>query len=115
MDIGGFEAHDARLAIEALVSGFWVDRLLAVCRTGEPLGMPSVNADKMDANGFVWYDTGQDHIITQSTFRNCGYRSDEFNQYDDSPDRGCDDDPETGCADSSSTFGFLTHSDEFTP
>jgi hypothetical protein len=45
-----------------------------------------------------------EHIITNSTFRRCGYRSSLYNQYDQSPSRGCDD-----------TFGFLSHSDEFNP
>lgn len=53
--------------------------------------------------------------MTRTTFRNCGYRSDKFNQYDKSPTRGCADNPQNGCNPDSSTFGFLTHSDEFTP
>lgn len=56
------------------------------------------------------YDTAQEHIITEATFRHCGYRSDQFNHYDDSPHRGCD-----GCHPESSVFRFTTHSDEFTP
>lgn len=63
------------------------------------------------------YDTAQEHIITDSVFRNCGFRSDEYDQYNSAPDRGCGDESEadTGCSQYSTTFGFLTHSDEFTP
>lgn len=66
-------------------------------------------------DGFQWYDTAQSHIITDSTFRNCGYRSDEFDQYDSAPNRGCGDESTTGCSSSSSVWGFLTHSDQFNP
>jgi hypothetical protein len=69
----------------------------------------------MRGDGFFWYDTGQEHIITDSVFRNCGYRSDKFNQYDQSLNRGCDDSDSNGCTDRSTVFGFLTHSDQFTP
>jgi hypothetical protein len=85
-------------------------------RTGEDLTLPTVPKpwERIDGTGFVWYDTGQEHIITESTFRNCGYRG-NFNQYDSSPTRGCDDSDRNGCHDQSKTFGFLTHSDQFTP
>jgi hypothetical protein len=53
--------------------------------------------------------------MTESVFRNCGYRSDEFNQYDKSVTRGCGDSDANGCNDEATVFGFLTHSDEFTP
>jgi hypothetical protein len=91
----------------------WLDNALVVCRSGESLGFRKAN--KLSANGFVWYDTGQSHIMSRTTFRNCGYRSDKYNQYDTSLLRGCGDEPEYGCSSSSSVFGFLTHSDEFTP
>ena len=41
MEIIGNEAHDAGLGIEALGSGFWMDRMLITCRTGENLAVPS--------------------------------------------------------------------------
>jgi hypothetical protein len=116
MEIVGFESHDNSLSMEALAPGFYISKMLSVCRTGEVIDLPpgaSMNA--ISGNGFVWYDTGQEHIITQSTFRNCGYRSAAFNQYDNSTDRGCGDNPTTGCQTGSSVFGFLTHSDQFTP
>lgn len=59
-------------------------------------------------------DTGEEHIITSATFRNCGYRA-ETNHYDDSNTRGCDDNPVNGCHSRSSVWKFLTHSDQFTP
>jgi hypothetical protein len=87
-------------------------------RTGENLLMPTkpTPGAMMSGSGFVWYDTGQSHIITNAVFRKCGYTSDEFNQYDTSSDRGCGNatDP-NGCETSSTTFGFLTHSDGFNP
>jgi hypothetical protein len=111
--VHNFEAHDSRLAIEALSSGFWLNKALVVCRTGEMLGFKS--AHRLEGSGFVWYDTGQSHILTGVTFQNCGYRSNNFSQYDNSTSRGCGNDVQMGCRDSSSTFGFLTHSDQFTP
>jgi hypothetical protein len=85
-------------------------------RTGESLSLPASSEwDRVRGDGFFWYDTGQEHIITESHFRSCGYRSDNFSQYDSSPDRGCSDNDNNGCPDSSTVFGFLTHSDQFTP
>jgi len=69
----------------------------------------------MPGDGFRWYDTGQEHIITDSTFRNCGYRSEEYSEYDSSPDRGCGDDFDSGCTSSSAVFEFLSHSSEHNP
>lgn len=90
--------------------------MLAVCRTGSPLGLQEPNADKLEASGFYWYDTNQAHIMTNAVFRNCGLRSDDFDQYDSSPDRGCDStDLFNGCSAESTVFGFLTHSDFHTP
>lgn len=53
--------------------------------------------------------------MTRSTFRNCGYRRDEHNQYEQSPTRGCEDSFENGCHEQSTVFGMLTHSDQFNP
>jgi hypothetical protein len=118
MEVLGFEAHDMGLSIEALESGFWIDRMLAECRTGETIAVPpGVNVAWMAGSGFFWYDTGQDHIISNSTFRNCGYRSSLYSQYDQSPTRGCGNntDASRGCNDQSTVFGFLTHSDQYNP
>ena len=40
MEIVGIEAHDVGLSLEALEPGFWIDSLVATCRTGEVLAMP---------------------------------------------------------------------------
>ena len=116
MEIVGFEAHDVGLSLEALEAGFWIDNMLVVCRTGTTLALPTgASTSSMSGNGFTWYDTGQEHIITNSLFRNCGYRSQQYNQYDNTATRGCGTDINTGCAASSYVFGFLTHSDQFNP
>jgi hypothetical protein len=115
MEVIDYECHDVGLALEALVNGFWIDNMLVACRTGEALALPVQRADYISAKGFFWYDTGQEHIITDSTFRNCGYRSEQYNQYDTSGTRGCGDNPYNGCHDGSTVFGFLTHSDQFNP
>lgn len=117
MDVVGYESYDSRLAAESLTdSGFWIDQMLVVCRTGNHLGLPSGGqANRMEGSGFYWYDTAQAHIITNAEFKNCGYRSSDFAQYDSSPLRGCGDDLSYGCRYDSTVFGLLTHSDEFTP
>lgn len=116
MEIVGFESHDNGLSIESLESGFWIDDMLSVCRTGEAISLPAAaSLTSIKGDGFFWYDTNQEHIITNTQFRKCGYRSAEFAQYDTSPDRGCGDDDTTGCHPKSTVFGFLTHSDTFNP
>lgn len=78
--------------------------------------MPSGgSATYVRGNGFFWYDTWQTHIITNAEFRNCGYRSSQYNQYDASLTRGCGDSDSNGCDSESTTFGFLSHSDQFIP
>ena len=107
MEVLGFECHDCGLSIEALEAGFWIDNLLVTCRTGEPLNLPpNGRANSMGGNGFAWYDTDQEHIITRSTFRNCGSIVGSS---------GCDSDVSTGCHPDSSVFSFLTHSSQFNP
>ena len=112
MEVLSIETHDVGLSLESLSRGFWVKDLLAVCRTGEPIVMPpGTSISQVRGNGFVWYDTGQEHIITDSTFRNCGYRSQEYSQYDSSPSRGCEGD----CHKYSSVWGFRVHADQHVP
>ncbi len=107
MEVLGFECHDCGLSIEALEAGFWIDNLLVTCRTGEPLNLPPKGrANSMGGNGFAWYDTDQEHIITRSTFRNCGSIVGSS---------GCDSDASIGCHPDSSVFSFLTHSSQFNP
>ena len=114
MELQGFESHDSRLAFNAISDGFWLNNALIVCRTKSNLGLPGT-ATNLEGNGIVWYDTGQKHILSQITFRNCGYRSDTYNQYDTSVTRGCGNSSSYGCSPDSSTWGFLTISNEFTP
>eukprot|EP00591_Stephanopyxis_turris_P000730 CAMPEP_0195512014 /NCGR_PEP_ID=MMETSP0794_2-20130614/4132_1 /TAXON_ID=515487 /ORGANISM="Stephanopyxis turris, Strain CCMP 815" /LENGTH=1294 /DNA_ID=CAMNT_0040639729 /DNA_START=53 /DNA_END=3934 /DNA_ORIENTATION=+ len=117
MELLGYEAHDVGLSVESLESGFWIDDMLVVCRTGADWAMPpGSSATLAKGDGFFWYDTNQEHIITNSTFRNCGYRYSAFgDHYDHSPSRGCGNSVQNGCRSGSTVFGFLTHSDQFTP
>lgn len=113
-EILGFEAHDVGLGIESLSGGFGIDNFLVECRSGETWVMPpDAYVSSVPANGFFWYDTGQEHIITNALFRNCGYR-DGYDHYDASPTRGCDGNNVNGCNSGSTVWGFLTHSDQFT-
>jgi len=116
MELRGFESHDNGLSVESLSDGFWIDNMLSACRSGEPIALPSaVSITRIAGDGFQFYDTDNAHILTDTTFRHCGYRSPEFDQYDQSPNRGCGDDAQTGCSSSSSVWSFLTHSDQFNP
>jgi len=112
-EVSYFEAHDVALGLEALESGFGIDNFLVECRSGEEWVMPG-NMHDVTANGFFWYDTGQEHIITNAKFKNCGARNND-NVYDSSPTRGCDTNSGNGCNSGSSVWSFLTHSDQFTP
>jgi len=113
MEITNFEAHDVELGMEALESGFGIDNLLVECRSGESWAMPGT-PNQVNANGFFWYDTGQEHIITNAKFRNCGSRS-NYDFYDTSPTRGCNTNSDNGCKAGSTVWGLLTHSDQHTP
>lgn len=44
MEVIGIEAHDVGLSLAALEPGFWIDSLVATCRTGEVLAMPKPDA-----------------------------------------------------------------------
>merc|ERR1712176_969594 len=112
MEIVSFEAHDVALGIEALESGFAIDNLLVECRSGEEWVTPG-NPAYTSADGFFWYDTGREHIITSAKFRNCGFRDNSV--YDSSASRGCDGNSINGCNSGSTVWGLLTHSDQFTP
>jgi hypothetical protein len=107
MEVLGFECHDCGLSIEALEAGFWIDNMLVNCRSGEPLNLPpGATANYIPANGFGWYDTDQEHIITRSTFRKCGSAANGG---------GCSSSSTIGCHVDSSVFSFLTHSSQFNP
>ena len=113
MEIIHFETHDVSLGLEALESGFAIRDLLVECRSGEEWVMPG-NPYDTSADGFFWYDTGQEHIVTSATFRNCGAHA-NYEFYDSPPSRCCDTNSVNGCHSGSTVFGLLTHSDQFTP
>ena len=107
MEVLGYETHDVGLALEAMESGFWIRDMLAECRSGEVLRMSVARANQVRGNGFFWYNTAQEHVITRSTFWNCGERSEEYDQYDSSATRGCDpEDMEVECTSGSTLFAF---------
>jgi hypothetical protein len=115
MEVIRFESHDVALGMEALEDGFGIDQMIVECRSGEEWVMPpGGRPDYVTGDGFFWYDTGQGHIITNAKFRNCGARN-ANNAYDTSPTRGCDTNQFNGCSSGSTVWGFLTHSDQFTP
>ena len=92
----------------------------------------------MAGSGFEWYDTGQSHIVTRVTFRNCGVHpaddgvhsaDDGVHSADDDGVHSADDggsvqgaetsagcgDGDKGCLPTSSVWLLLTHSDEHVP
>ena len=117
LDVDGFECHDCGLSIQALATdGFSAHNVLAVCRSQTPLVLPkSATAREIPALGFSWYDTNQEHIVYDITFRNCGYRSASYAQYDQNSTRGCGDEPDTGCHPDSSVWSMEAFSDQNVP
>ncbi|KAJ3232656.1 Fibrocystin-L [Chytriomyces hyalinus] len=108
-----YEGHDC--GISANVFGqVWLDNMLSICRTQNtdiPL-FGGCNSTKYwecsyrDRNyasgfyGFQWYDTEQNHIITNSKFRNCS------NAWKPAI---------TPYSTTMAVWSFLTHSDQFVP
>ena len=79
MEIVGYEAHDTGSCMSALASGFWIDDMLVVCLSGEVIAVPpDADVRRIRGSGFFWYDTDQEHVMTNATFQNCGYRSSKF-------------------------------------
>lgn len=116
LEIDGFEAHDSDMIIQILSRGCWMNRLLHVCRTRDHIELPEPFLTKRWAGtGLRWYDTGQEHIITHSIFRNCGIRSNDtyvFDQYEKGDELGCvNDGSNSGCKGQSSVWLFNSHSD----
>lgn len=110
MELDGFEAHDVGTLMEFFENGFWMNRILLVCRSGEALALPDgFNTGKWSSFGLLLPFYGQKWILSNSIFRNCGFRSDEYDQYDNSPTRGCvNDGSSTGCSDESSVFHYYS-------
>ena len=117
LDVVGFECHDCGLAMAALSSdGFSAHNVLAACRSRTSIDLPSsAAANQISGSGFSWYDTGQEHIIYDITFRNCGYRSARYAQYDQGPTRGCGDERDIGCDSESSVWSMEAFSDQMVP
>ena len=84
-----------------------MNHILHECRSGEFLTLPpGFDTRKWDGTSIRWYDTGQEHIVTNAIFRNCGLRREgEFDEYDQSSTRGCPDDhSNSGCDNDSSVW-----------
>jgi hypothetical protein len=110
LEVLGLEVYDFRLAFQAISKGMWLDNMLAVCRSGHLIDTPSKNVNTLQGNGIIWYDINQKHIVTNSQFRHCGSRTDNTTTI------GCSStDPERGCRTLSTTFGFLSDNNYFTP
>eukprot|EP00474_Spongospora_subterranea_P005425 CRZ05883.1 hypothetical protein [Spongospora subterranea] len=106
------EAYDCGKAAN-MFGMVWVNQMLATCRSGN---FPTFANGCSSSNwwecaprdylywqsymGFEWYDVGQQHIVTNTTFRNC------HNKWS-----GC----LGGVCSSASPWGLLTHSDQFVP
>jgi len=121
-EIINLELHDVSLAMNVF-GKVWIDNMLMECRTttnkftyfnGCPdaptEGTPRwTNCNVRDYTfyqtfgGFQWYDVGQQHILTDSTFRNC--RADW---------ERCTWGSSKNCI-NTAVFTSLTHSDQFVP
>ena len=123
-ELVGFESHDLALAASMLGEG-WMHHALVRCRTGAPLVVPcevggsgcdsAVALAEMPGSGFAWYDTGQAHVVSEVTFRNCGVSTSGGAQRSSSEiSDGCGDGVR-GCHAHSSVWAMLTHSDQFVP
>ncbi|KAJ3078736.1 Fibrocystin-L, partial [Rhizoclosmatium hyalinum] len=111
VEVVKYEGHD--LGTSASVFGqVWIDKMLSICRTNNTLmpyisGCPNSSWWKCAARdtsywtnflGFSWYDVGQNHIISNSTFRSC-------------TDKWAPAIYNTNMA----VWQFLTHSDQYVP
>jgi len=117
-----FELHDVSLSMNVF-GQVWVDSMLMECRSQNHVptwfnGCPAApvrfqngwSCNVRDSTffssfgGFQWYDVGQQHIVTNTTFRNC--RNDWAY---------CVNGPSKGICGSTAIFTSLTHSDQFVP
>ena len=74
MEVRGLETHDVGRNLNALENGFWINDILSVCRTGEPIALPPGSiATMITGDGLVWYDTEQEHILSNATYRQCEF------------------------------------------
>uniref|UniRef100_A0A7S3L0I4 G8 domain-containing protein n=1 Tax=Amphora coffeiformis TaxID=265554 RepID=A0A7S3L0I4_9STRA len=116
-DIVGLEAHDTGSMQKQSDNRFWMDQILHVCRSGEQLELPDeFNTEEWTGSSMYFQTEGYKYIISNSIFRNCGVRDDKYNQYDNSPTRGCPaDGSNTGCKAGSAVFYFTSFKDNLLP
>ncbi|KAJ3027564.1 UNVERIFIED_CONTAM: Fibrocystin-L [Siphonaria sp. JEL0065] len=113
VEVVKYEGHDC--GISANVFGqVWIDKMLSICRTNNTL-VPYISGCSTASTawwkcasrdssfwsqmlGFQWYDTGQNHIISNTTFRTCTNAWKPALQ-----------------TKSMAVWMFLTHSDQFVP
>eukprot|EP01113_Clastostelium_recurvatum_P030352 TRINITY_DN3679_c0_g2_i2.p1 TRINITY_DN3679_c0_g2~~TRINITY_DN3679_c0_g2_i2.p1 ORF type:complete len:910 (+),score=157.18 TRINITY_DN3679_c0_g2_i2:178-2907(+) len=119
-----FEFHDVGLSMNVF-GKVWIDSMLMECRNKNHnvtwfSGCPSAPTEGVAPSsslcnprdyeyfstfgGFQWYDVGQQHILTNSTFRNC----------EETWSR-CVYPKEKGICNNVAVFTSLTHSDQFVP
>lgn len=123
-EIVRLELHDVSLSMNVF-GKVWIDDMLMECRTqnNRPTwfnGCPAATTDGVAPSysacnirdltffntfgGFQWYDVGQMHILTNSTFRNCQ------NTWG-----SCVYGPSAHVCSNVAVFTSLTHSDQFVP
>jgi hypothetical protein len=119
-NIQRIEIHDTALSMNVF-GQVWVNGMLMECRSNHRptsfAGCPRASATPRwgecnvrdfyfftTIGGFQWYDVGQNHIVQNSTFRNC--RNDWS---------GCIFGSEAGKCNGAAVFTSLTHSDQFVP
>ena len=113
LQVTHFEAHDMGLSLEAFQDGIWIDDMLAVCRSGREIAMPTrASLGEVRGYGLYWYGTDQEHIVTNTVFRKCGARTAVFDEYNNDPTRGCGPDE---CEADSFVFGFRASSNQHNP
>lgn len=104
LDIDGFEAHDTGRLFAVHERAIWMNRIVHSCRSGEQLALPDNFIHKRWLGSSIfWEARGYKFIVSNSVFRNCGLRSDEYTQYNDSPTRGCPNDDSDGACDPDSS------------
>jgi len=122
-DLQRFEMHDVVLSMNVF-GAVWIDNLLMNCRSNNVpswfAGCPAAPVVSQTPpwglcnqrdfyfframGGFQWYDVGQKHIMTDSTFRNCKAEW-EHCIYGSAP----------GVCSNVAVFTSLSHSDQFVP
>ena len=83
VELLGVEVHDTQRSVQVyncqVFGEAWLTNMLCICRTRNIPVRPCTVACKYyelwffqsEFTGFTWYDAGQRHIMTNTTFRNC--------------------------------------------